>query len=368
MARLGLGSTWHCLFANDLCEKKAASYRRNFGEVPELAVKDIHDVSADEMPLGAVLSWASFPCQDLSLAGNRGGLRSERSGTFWPFWALMESLRSKERPVPIIVLENVVGALSSNDGRDFRRIVEVLASAGYAIGPLVIDAVHFVPQSRPRLFVIAVLNSVEVSTPLTQSGPTELWHPVMLQSAYRDLDPSLRERWVWWQLPLPKSRRKSLTDIIEIDPTGVQWNTQEETRYLLSLMSKLNRTKVRHAQALQSRIVGTVYRRTRFDDAGNKVQRAEVRFDQISGCLRTPAGGSSRQTILVVEGTQVRSRLLSPREAARLMGVRDDYKLPGNYNEAYHLMGDGIVVPVVSWLEQTLLRPLASRIFLAKAA
>jgi DNA (cytosine-5)-methyltransferase 1 len=58
-----------------------------------------------------------------------------------------------------------------------------------------------------------------------------------------------------------------------------------------------------------------------------KTQRAEVRFDDISGCLRTPAGGSSRQTVLIVEGKQVRSRLLSPREAARLMGVPDDYPL-----------------------------------------
>lgn len=90
-----------------------------------------------------------------------------------------------------------------------------------------------------------------------------------------------------------------------------------------------------------------------------KTQRAEVRFDESSGCLRTPAGGSSRQTVLLVEGGRVRSRLLSPREAARLMGVPEDYPLPSNYNEAYHLFGDGLVVPVVSWLEQHLLRPLA---------
>jgi DNA (cytosine-5)-methyltransferase 1 len=56
----------------------------------------------------------------------------------------------------------------------------------------------------------------------------------------------------------------------------------------------------------------------------------------------------------------IRSRLLSPREAARLMGVPDTYKLPENYTEAYHLMGDGLVVPVVRWLEQHLLHSLAA--------
>lgn len=105
-------------------------------------------------------------------------------------------------------------------------------------------------------------------------------------------------------------------------------------------------------------MIGGIYRRTRPDGSGGKVQRAEVRFDNISGCLRTPAGGSSRQTILVVEESRVRSRLLSPREAARLMGLPDDYILPRNYNEAYHLAGDGVAVPVVRFLAERILEPV----------
>jgi DNA (cytosine-5)-methyltransferase 1 len=89
-----------------------------------------------------------------------------------------------------------------------------------------------------------------------------------------------------------------------------------------------------------------------------RAQRAEVRFDEIAGCLRTPGGGSSRQTIIVVHGNKVRSRLLSPREAARLMGLPDEYVLPKNYNDAYRLMGDGVAVPVVSHLSRYLLEPL----------
>jgi DNA (cytosine-5)-methyltransferase 1 len=105
-------------------------------------------------------------------------------------------------------------------------------------------------------------------------------------------------------------------------------------------------------------MIDGVYRRTREDAEGGKVQRAEIRFDDVAGWLRTPAGGSSRQTIMIVEGEKVRSRLLSPREAARLMGLPDDYILHGNYNEAYHLSGDGVVVPVVRFLAAHLLEPL----------
>ena len=98
------------------------------------------------------------------------------------------------------------------------------------------------------------------------------------------------------------------------------------------------------------------------------MQRAEIRFDQVSGCLRTPVGGSSRQLIVVVDGPSVRSRLLSPREAARLMGVPDAYPLPKSYNDAYHVFGDGVAVPVVSWLSENLLAPLATYRPVAKAA
>ena len=78
----------------------------------------------------------------------------------------------------------------------------------------------------------------------------------------------------------------------------------------------------------------------------------------MAGCLRTPAGGSSRQLILVVEPGRVRSRLLSSREAARLMGLPEDYPLPQRYNAAYHLAGDGVAVPVVRHLARFVLEPL----------
>ena len=158
---------------------------------------------------------------------------------------------------------------------------------------------------------------------------------------------------------MPDARVPSLVSIIEDEALGTSWHTQSQTRYLLSLMSPLHLHKVETAQKIGSRLIGTVYKRTRPDGKGERTQRAEVRFDNVAGCLRTPVGGSSRQTVIIVEGDRVRSRLLSPREAARLMGAPDDYPIPVKYNDAYHLFGDGVVVPVVAWLEKYLLRQLA---------
>jgi DNA (cytosine-5)-methyltransferase 1 len=360
MARLGLGPRWKCIFANDACEKKSNAYRANFGPASELAVRDVGSVSTEDLPGNPSLVWASFPCQDLSLAGNGVGLNGKRSGTFWTFWKLIQALTDQRRGASLVVLENVVGALTSNGGRDFHSIVNALADAGYIVGPMVINAVRFVPHSRPRLFIVAVDSKIRIPTVLHTSVPSAVWHTPALKTTYEKLPADLRESWIWWHLPVPTVQPGKLADVIEESPTGVEWHSHHETQRLLRLMSHANLRKVELASRLRKRVIGTVYKRTRPNSAGKKVQRAEVRFDQVSGCLRTPAGGSSRQTILVVDGNSIRSRLLSPREAARLMGVPDTYVLPENYTEAYHLMGDGLVVPVVNWLETHLLYPLAS--------
>jgi DNA (cytosine-5)-methyltransferase 1 len=280
------------------------------------------------------------------------GLDGDRSGTFWPFWNLMEALRVEKRAPRMIVLENVKGALTSHGGRDFAAIGAALTSANYRFGAMLIDALHFLPQSRPRLFVVAIDRSLAVPDDIVADQAVENGHPAAVVAAYRKLSRQSQEAWIWWRLPPLPTRNSTFADILEDDPNGVRWHTEAETNRLLGMMSAANLAKVEAARRVGKRMVGGLYRRTR------DVQRAEIRFDDVAGCLRTPAGGSSRQTIMIVEGESVRSRLLSPREAARLMGLPDDYVLPSNYNEAYHLAGDGVAVPVVRFLAAHILEPV----------
>ena len=171
------------------------------------------------------------------------------------------------------------------------------------------------------------------------------------------LPPDLKSKWIWWNLPSPERASKSLDQLIEEEAIGHRWHSSTETAQLLGMMSPINAEKIRGAQKKGKRAIGTVYKRTRIEN-GMRIQRAEVRFDGVAGCLRTPGGGSSRQSIIIVEGLQIRSRLLSIREAARLMGVHDGYLLPGSYNEGYHIFGDGLAVPVVSHIAKHLLTAL----------
>lgn len=354
MARAGLGDGWKCLFANDFDRKKAATYQRNWGD-KEMLVDDIRNIRSEQLPIHADLIWGSFPCQDLSLAGGGAGLKGNRSGTFWPFIDIIQRLRKEGRAPAIIALENVVGTLTSHKGSDFAAICRSLKDLGYRYGAFVVDAALFLPHSRPRLFFIAVRNDL---VPFgSNDKPNSPWHTSSLRKAYEALPSDLMESWVWWDMPIPPKRQTRFADLIEDEPTGVQWHTTAETRALLSMMSDVNLAKVETAKAAGVRMVGGLYKRTRFQH-GIKIQRAEVRFDDIAGCLRTPAGGSSRQLILVVDGKKIKSRLISTRETARLMGLSDNYYLPSTYNEAYHLTGDGVAVPVVRHITKNIIEPV----------
>lgn len=359
MARLGLGEGWQCLLANDFDPVKAAAYRENWGS-DHFRGGDINDLSTADLMGFADLAWASFPCQDLSLAGNALGIgtatEQTRSGAFWSFWSLIEGLVAERRAPKVVVLENVYGALTANKGRDFAIICRCLALAGYRFGAVILDAIDFVPQSRPRMFLVGVRGDIAVPSHLLADGPLKLLHPKAMEQALSRLSEVDQDQWVWWNVPAGQAGRVSILELLEPDDCVV-WHDKETSRKLIGMMSAVNRQKLERMIASEKRCAGTIYKRTRIE-GGKRVQRAELRDDGVAGCLRTPGGGSSRQLVVVVDHASVRTRLLSAREAARLMGLPDTYKLPARYNDAYHLAGDGLAVPVVAHLVQHVINPI----------
>jgi DNA (cytosine-5)-methyltransferase 1 len=358
MARAGLGAGWTCLFANDFDAKKAETYRLNYPDRNVLRVGDVRTIKAIDLPGQVDLIWGSFPCQDLSLAGGGAGLKGERSGTFYPFWDIVKGIVAEGRGPKLIALENVLGTLTSHSGRDFEAICNTFADVEYRYGALVINAALFVPQSRPRLFIVGVRADVEIDRALLSPEPIAPFHTAALQRAFGRVSKPAQRKMIWWNVPAPARRNSTFAELIEEHPTSVNWHSDAERDRLIEKMSPVNKAKLEAAKRAGRRMVGCVYKRTRVDGRGVKVQRAEVRFDDVAGCLRTPAGGSSRQVIIVVDGKKVRSRLISALETARLMGLDERYILPKNYNEAYHLTGDGVAVHVVRHLAEQLFEPL----------
>jgi DNA (cytosine-5)-methyltransferase 1 len=369
MARLGLGSRWRCLFANDLDPLKGEVYRDNFRD-DAMKVGDVWDLEPTDLPGRADLAWASFPCQDLSLAGRRAGLAGERSGAFYGFWKLIDQLDQEGRAPRVVVLENVAGVLTSNGGHDFKEIVDCMVRQGYRVGSLEIDAAHFTPQSRPRLFFIGTREPIPASMLAPQSpddwDETPFGCTAGVVAAVKRLPLPLQRGWSWLRVPAPPTQNRTLDAILETDLPESAWHGQTQSDRLLSLMSDRQIERIEAFKRQGGRHVGAIFRRMRSED-GEKVQRAEARFDGIAGCLRTPQGGSSRQFLIVVEDGEARTRAMTPRETARLMGLSDDYRLPERATSALKVTGDGVAVPVVSWLARHILEPLLKRAA-AKAA
>lgn len=349
LMRLGLEKEgWSVAFANDIDEQKVQMYTAHFGEEKShLVHEDIHKLSAELIPT-VQLATASFPCNDLSLAGSRNGLSGQHSSAFWEFIRIIEEFGDR-KPL-MILIENVPGFLTSHNGSDFRNAMLALNRLGYSVDAFMLDASYFVPQSRQRLFVIGRLEHEDSKSPALIFSESVL-RPRAL-STFIVTNPDIR--WCIRNLPIPRNNsRRTLTSVLERFPLyAPEWWSQERSRYLLNQMSP------RHREIAESMIngkqwsYGTVFRRVR-----NSKSMAELRVDGLAGCLRTPRGGSGRQILFKAGKGKYFARLLTPRECARLMGA-DDYVIRARANQALFGFGDAVCVPVIRWIARNYLNPM----------
>jgi DNA (cytosine-5)-methyltransferase 1 len=346
LMRLGLEQAgWHVAFANDIDAEKRAMYLGHFKDAaPHFELGDVHKLSGEEIPTVA-LATASFPCNDLSLAGARAGLKGEQSSAFWGFVEAIKKMG--ERKPPLLLVENVVGFLTSNGGDDLYEAMRALNKLGYSVDPFIMDAVWFVPQSRQRLFVVGVLGNERNLF----ADSSVLRPPALMNFIHEHKD-------IVWNLSnivKPPARIVRLTDILEpLADNDPQWWSRERAEYFLNQMSKRHRTIAEEMISRQRFSYATAFRRVR-----NGFSMAEIRVDGIAGCLRTPRGGSGRQILFKAGFGKYAVRLLTPRECARLMGA-DDFKISGSLNQALFGFGDAVCVPVVRWIAEKYLNPLVN--------
>lgn len=331
------------VFANDIEAFKRDVYVANFGD-QDFVLDDVRNVHGDDVP-DVEIATSSFPCTDLSLAGNRAGLEGEQSGMFWEFARILREMDSR-RP-RVCLLENVPSFATSKGGEDLRAAIAELNELGYACDLFVINARHFVPQSRPRLFIVA--STVELN------GESD-WEPSELRPAwvkrFVEAHPELRLQ--ARELRLPPRVVKTLADVVErLYPSDSRWwEPQRVTRFIDSL-APLQAERLERLMRSKQHVWATAYRRTR---GGKAVW--EIRPDQISGCLRTARGGSSKQALVQASRGQVRVRWMTPREYARLQGAADIKLEAVTTVQQLFGLGDAVCVPVVEWIAASYLVPL----------
>lgn len=298
------------IFANDVDEKKASLYRGNWG-CRELRVADIRDLGGDDVPTVDVAT-ASFPCVDTSIAGDRAGLVGDQSGLVFEFVRVISEMG--ERAPGVVLLENVPGFLTTDGGHDFSRVISDLDELGYRCQHLSVDAAAFVPQSRPRVFVLG-----------KKDGSCRVPEPPPLRSDLRLFDVASR-RGEWW--------------------------TGERKKQFLNSLSPIQAARLdRHRTSRRVSYLGA-YRRTR---KGRAVW--EIRPDEIAGALRTTGGGSSRQAIVRAGRGTVDMRWMDLREYARLQGAEKFRFGAVSERQAMFALGDAVCVPVVKWIGENWLCP-----------
>jgi DNA (cytosine-5)-methyltransferase 1 len=347
LARMGMEAAgFRVAWANDYEPSKKALYDAHFGETDghTFTLGDIGLVSVANLPRDVSLAWASSPCTDLSLAGGRAGLAGAQSGTFWHFVRLLRELEG-DRP-EVVVLENVTGLATSHGGDDLAAAIRAFNELGYSVDVLAIDARRFVPQSRPRLFIVGAQHPPQDSS----EGNHEL-RPGWLHWIFNDK--TLRTHRAPLPAP-PELLQSGLGALVEDMPLGDErWWDRGRTEAFLGSLSAIQRERVATMRREAGVKYRTAYRRTR-----GGVAVWEVRPDDISGCLRTARGGSSKQAVVRIGGGRLQVRWMTPREYARLMGA-GDYDLSGaRNNQALFGFGDAVAVPAVVWLGENYLMPL----------
>lgn len=342
MSRAGIDVVW----SNDIAPMKYAMFERNFGtsEGHTFLVEDLGRVPREQLPENTDIAWASFPCTDLSIAGGRAGLhRGIASSTFWHFVKALSKLGSA-RP-PVIALENVTAFATSQSGQDITSAIRSLNGLGYSVDILSIDARRFVPQSRPRLFLVGT------SEPVASVDEPSPLRPDWLAPIFAD--PSLVTHKMHVPEPPPLLEDGIVAYLETLSEEDPRWWSADRVDAFIGSLSDLQSERFISLRDGKMNTARTAYRRMR-----QGIPRWELRSDGIAGCLRTSSGGSSKQAVVFLGHGNVRIRWMTPREYASLMGA-PEFPIDGlKEHHAYSGFGDAVCVPVVEWLSTNYLVPL----------
>lgn len=291
---------------------------------------------------------AGFPCQDVSTANNqRKGLEGDRTGLFFEIIRLLQSTRNRPR---WLVLENVPGLLTSNEGRDFAKIKICLEECGYDISWRVLDSQYFgVPQRRRRIYIVGYLGGICPGEILFESegggGDTA----------------SLRKE------------KKDVTYTLTASSGGISGKEQQQTMLATVLPMKggmepgragmlvaetLTKTQARNGDFERSTvIVGTI-------DPGGGHNGQDARsgllvptvFNWQNAGNEGYAFTENRSSPLDTSQTKavfsqsMGVRRLTPLECERLQGFPDGWTAGHSDSQRYKCLGNAVTVNVAEWI------------------
>jgi DNA (cytosine-5)-methyltransferase 1 len=371
---LGLEAAgWECVAQVEWDQHCQAVLARHWPDVPKW--HDVSDVAGADLPAADAVVFGS-PCQDLSVAGKRAGFDGERSVLFYEAIRIIKEMQDVGRGPAWVVWENVVGALSSSQGRDFAAVLNALADIGALdIAWRVLDARFFgVPQRRRRVFVVADLAGHRAGA-IHAESPGVRWHPhprlTPWTAAATATGSGAAQRggsvtpMVDWAgsaqhvdvaAPLLASRGGLKTSDID----GATWVVNAAQAVLENQRGELLLTDYSHQLTTGGGKPGQGYPAVftfamQPDDRGTHAGALRIVPTDVAPTIAASDGFKSTDRGLRV-ATSTIVRRLTPVECERLMGWPDDHtrwRADGTEvadSHRYRMCGNGVAAVVAQWL------------------
>lgn len=283
------------VFSSEIDKKAQATYYANFNETPH---GDITKIDEKEIPKHDIIL-AGFPCQAFSMAGLRKGFDDTRGTLFFDIVRIASYHKPK-----VIFLENVKGLKNHDKGKTFKIIKETLEDLGYDVFFDILNAKNFgVPQSRERIYIVAFLKN--------------------------------------------KFTKK------------ISFNFNKLRQYNVnSKLGNILQTNVDNKYTISDRLwAGHQRRKIAHNNKGNGFGYSI--FNEESEYTRTISARYYKDgsEILIYQHNK-NPRKLTPREACRLQGFPDDFKIAVSDIESYKQFGNSVAVPVVEEIAKEILKEL----------
>ena len=381
---LGLERSGHTIVWQVERDKQARSIlRKHWPDTP--IYDDVQTVGGTDGGAGRTiledvdLICGGFPCQDLSVAGNRRGLAGEKSQLWHEFHRILEELRPK-----YCLVENVPGLLSSNQGRDMEVVLKGLEDLGYQWQYRVLNSQYFgVPQRRRRVFIVGYLGGgCQPQVLLEREGLS--WHPATSreegqgstrESGDRSAGGGEARSFQWQASPqqtmsitentpylsttkVPAVYRASGFSSYKEDTvaTTLRANQQKQTDtdlVLPRIFTQNSRDEVRYVNG-DGQLTGALAAHP-----GVKQQNYVTTYHPLAPTLFASGAGTERVASAGSEAQFIvgnRPRRLTPRECERLQGFPDDWTRFADTGEEiadgprYRMMGNAVTVNVAEFI------------------
>lgn len=383
---------FECVFSCEIHPKAQETYELNYGEKPFSDIRTVEKLPSHDVLL------AGFPCQAFSYAGKQKGFADTRGTLFFEIERLLGAANTKPK---YLLLENVRGFTTHDNGRTFKTVLDRLENIGYKVKPLLLNSSNFnVPQNRVRIYLVCKLKDepqISLQSDVGHSDSHKFKKSKVQLDIFEDaevefktvkdvIETSVDEKYLCSETFISQLRDalngesfENLHGVRLIDYRGGNsihsWDlglkghcSKDERGFMDALIS--NRRKKHFGDHQDGKRLNLEQIKTFWDKPNVKriisslikkgyLSEEEGTYNPVAGNMSfevfkfldpdsisiTVVSSDANKLGVVVNGIP---RRITPRECARLQGFPDTFKLHPNDSWAYHQLGNSVSVPVVS--------------------